>query len=335
MISQRHNYSLSLSKKVLLSVTGTIVVILSLTTFFYLHRSITQMRWAQQEQVSNLAAAFSASNIEALLIRDYPFLETSAENILLSNSDISWVSIKSLDNTTLVEVNKKDIDIKEEVAIFKQQIIYEGKPLGWLQFGLSTTANKRAIIINVIFILGLGLTTLLIVSIILYIVLRKLVLSPVKQLYEFTKEVQAGCLDIQVNVSSNDELGALATAFNEMTKNLKHLMEKEKEFVAQRVLAEAERKKVDESKSINQQLMANEQRLKVSNQKLMAANERIEKSKRELEKKIFELERFEKVTVGRELEMMKLKKRINGLLEELGQAKQYKNLYVKKEQADF
>jgi len=222
MISQRHNYSLSLSKKVLLSVTGTIVVILSLTTFFYLHRSITQMRWAQQEQVSNLAAAFSASNIEALLIRDYPFLETSTENILLSNSDISWVVIKSLDSTTLAEAKKKDIDIKEEAAVFKQRIIYKGEPLGWLEFGLSTTANKRKIIINAVSIVGIGLGSLLIVSIILFIVLRKLVLLPVEQLYGFTNTVRAGRLDTQVKVSSNDELGQLGKSFNRMAQSLQN-----------------------------------------------------------------------------------------------------------------
>ncbi|MCK4826229.1 hypothetical protein KA005_61375, partial [bacterium] len=47
------------------------------------------------------------------------------------------------------------------------------------------------------------------------------------------------------------------------------------------------------------------------------------KTNEELAKNNERLEKFKKITVGRELEMVKLKAEVNGLLERLGEPKKY------------
>lgn len=84
------------------------------------------------------------------------------------------------------------------------------------------------------------------------------------------------------------------------------------------------RTEITERKKMESELDASNQQLKAYNQQLTAANEEIKKSKSQLEKKLYELERFQKITIGRELEMVKLKKRINGFLGELGKPKEYR-----------
>jgi hypothetical protein len=49
----------------------------------------------------------------------------------------------------------------------------------------------------------------------------------------------------------------------------------------------------------------------------------LERAYKELREKSERLERFHKVTVGREMEMVKLKEEINSLLEKLGKPKKY------------
>ena len=62
--------------------------------------------------------------------------------------------------------------------------------------------------------------------------------------------------------------------------------------------------------ALNQQLAAKEQALKATQEKLKT--------------KISDLERFNKIMVGRELEMVKLKEEVNSLLTELGKEIKYK-----------
>jgi PAS domain S-box-containing protein len=75
-------------------------------------------------------------------------------------------------------------------------------------------------------------------------------------------------------------------------------------------------------KSENERLAANQQ-LRAAIQQLKANEQALQKSEEELRQKLAELNRFNKLMVGRELEMVKLKEQINSLLEELGRPKKY------------
>ena len=77
-------------------------------------------------------------------------------------------------------------------------------------------------------------------------------------------------------------------------------------------------------KSANQQLRASEQQLKAANQQLGAKEQALRASQEELKKKMVDLERFNRLMVDREMEMVKLKGEINSLLEKSGQPKKYK-----------
>ena len=93
-------------------------------------------------------------------------------------------------------------------------------------------------------------------------------------------------------------------------REIKRLMQKEKEFAAAAAAADAEKKRAEEL----------EKSYKETQQKTIE----LEKSYKELSEKSERLERFSKVTVGRELEMVSLKKEINSLLKKSGQPKKYK-----------
>ncbi len=81
-------------------------------------------------------------------------------------------------------------------------------------------------------------------------------------------------------------------------------------------------KKLEESRKMidaaNQQLRASEQQLKAGNQQLRAANQQLIASEKQLQDKNLELERFNKITVGRELKMIELKEEIKTLKKEHG-----------------
>jgi methyl-accepting chemotaxis protein len=119
--------------------------------------------------------------------------------------------------------------------------------------------------------------------------------KPISELVAGTKRIAAGDFDSKVAVVSRDELGELASTFNDMVNQLKGLLQKEKELAATAAAAEAEKKRAVE----------------------------LERAYRQLQQKTMDLERFQRLTVGRELEMVKLKEEINTLLQQLGQPKKY------------
>ncbi len=73
-------------------------------------------------------------------------------------------------------------------------------------------------------------STLLLVSIIVFIVVlivmaaTQLLLGPVKRLTTVVKTIAEGDLKAKANIEANDEIGGLAKAFNEMTKNINNLI---------------------------------------------------------------------------------------------------------------
>ncbi len=64
-----------------------------------------------------------------------------------------------------------------------------------------------------------------VVMVTLYYLMRKKVLLPVEDLVHATKQVAKGNLNYQIQPRSNDEMGTLASAFNQMTQDLKKSQE--------------------------------------------------------------------------------------------------------------
>jgi PAS domain S-box-containing protein len=82
----------------------------------------------------------------------------------------------------------------------------------------------------------------------------------------------------------------------------------------------------DELRTLNHQLKQNEQKLKAANQQLAANELALRASQDALTQKVMDLERFNKFMVGRELAMIELKKKINGLLKESGRPPEYEEI---------
>lgn len=150
----------------------------------------------------------------------------------------------------------------------------------WLGFSLKELQHT---IYESLFLNLLVFLPIFILIILVSFFLSKGMIGPVKKLIEGVESIGKGNLGYHIDVKSRDEMGELASAFNQMTIDLKGSREKLEEY----------------SKTLEKQVTERTKEL--------------ERSKKELESKLDELERFSKLSVGRELKMIELKKRVKEL----------------------
>ncbi len=137
---------------------------------------------------------------------------------------------------------------------------------------------------TIVFQIIIASMILIIFAILLSIIFSKTIVTPIVTIKNATKKIIQGNLDYQLNLKSKDEIGELASVFNQMTCDLKKSRVQLEEY----------------SKNL-------ENTIKERTKELQSRNE--------------ELEKFNKLTVGRELRMIDLKKKIKELEEQLQEKK--------------
>ncbi|MCD6148111.1 HAMP domain-containing protein [bacterium] len=178
---------------------------------------------------------------------------------------------------------------------------YQNKTI-WVGFTLASIEKTiRDMWIRDFLITGSGL---LITILILIILLREIV-TPLRKLNRACQKIREGNLKVKVRVRSKTEIGELADTFNKTVENLrksKEALEKEKAGLEVKV-----QERTKELRKLTESL-----------------EEKVKERTKELQKRLVELERFQRLTVGRELRMIELKKEIKKLKKELEKYKDQK-----------
>jgi len=135
---------------------------------------------------------------------------------------------------------------------------------------------------------------ILIFIFIISIFFSQLIVSPIKKLRSGMEIIRKGNLDYRVDIHTNDEIEDLGTAFNQMTEELKkyHSASEESKAILQ-IKVKARTKELEELAE--------------------GLEGKVKDRTKQLEKRLNELEKFHKLTVGREIKMIKLKKEIQKL----------------------
>ncbi|HLB25945.1 MAG TPA: ATP-binding protein [Nitrospirota bacterium] len=123
---------------------------------------------------------------------------------------------------------------------------------GVLAISYSLQPVQRFISLHLYKMAFLFLTTISVMALLIYLLLKRLVSSPIKGMKAAMAQAEGGDLDVLIPVSSEDEIGSLQQSFNNMIARIKglyhentlqqrDLAKKEQELEHQKVLAERRR----------------------------------------------------------------------------------------------
>lgn len=146
-----------------------------------------------------------------------------------------------------------------------------------------------------------------VLAVVIGIYLSKRITKPIIKLRDATREISKGNLDTKITVKSKDEIGDLATSFNQMTSDLKQ---------SKRKLEEYSRTLEDKVKERTTELMTTNMTLRTEITERKRAEEALQKTMRDLK-------RFNRLAVGREHRMIELKREVNDLLHSMGRQQKF------------
>jgi len=173
----------------------------------------------------------------------------------------------------------------------------ENKTVGISRVAISLTeiqGQRRKI-----FKYGSAITFIIILigSLMAYLIATKIT-KPIRLLTRGAEEISKGNLSHRIKTKTKGETKELAKTFNQMADNL-----------------QKSREKLRETKKVLQiQVKARTKELRRLNQEL---EDRVRQRTQELQKRVDELERFHRLTIGREMRMIELKKKIKKLKKKL------------------
>ncbi|GIV98054.1 MAG: hypothetical protein KatS3mg057_2711 [Herpetosiphonaceae bacterium] len=239
------------SKLLRKTLLGDIIIFLILTVSISGFLSWNLYREFTQEYENRgfvISSSIAESSLETFLNRDASTIQATVDQFLDEDGGVHYVFVvdehgEIIAHTFVPSVPEELVRLKDELMAQKQSVIEEGyiinhlnipemgdfmdisSPIlagvaGRVHVGMSKSVINAKIMsaiakeLLIIFVIFLG-------SIIFdYFRVRRVSL-PLRQLTESTAAVAAGDLDRRVEVRSDDELGLLATSFNQMVANLK------------------------------------------------------------------------------------------------------------------
>ncbi|MEF8847493.1 MAG: ATP-binding protein, partial [Candidatus Paceibacterota bacterium] len=336
----------NLTLKILFAVTVVVVVILSALAFLVVSSQRDLLYNSQRNLGMEVAKSLDAridtrekvNNTEALqadtdravrmnptLVEAYIALPQKAnlEIIGSSNQELigEEVSEKSLsvfqDGELLTETfsseDQKMMRVISPVYVGNQRIgVYH------LKFSLKQ-AEQMISKIQKRFIYGI-LAVIPQLIIILYLLLRRTVLSPINKLRKGAEAIESGNLEFRVDLDRRDEVGMLAESFNRMAEKVSDFYENLDEKVEERT-KELEKTK-EKLKNKVSEIRKTKRELEESKKKLEKAQESLKAKVKSRTKKLRELaEKREEIIRRRTKGLRKSRKALMNILEDVEEAK--------------
>ena len=115
---------------------------------------------------------------------------------------------------------------KEELEDYGVDVLKENDLMGVMAIKLSTKSIESGIHVNRALLISTALLTALLIMAGSYLIIRYVIVKPVKHLKEVSDAIAAGQLNVRSEIQTGDEFEDLSHAFNRMLRNLMSMQER-------------------------------------------------------------------------------------------------------------
>ena len=251
-----------LSNRIRTGVLGSLVVTSIVAIGLILHSEHQILRENLDHNGNNLSRIVAAGCLESLIEDDYPYIETYIEEAAKDNPYVSYIEVRKRadgEQKRVAHFGEKPLQDKDGVEIFAapvqmQERGVQADVIGDVEVGLSTERLEKLLADSTWQLLLGAALTFAMLALVLGKVLRRSVLDPVDALSEHASRIGSGDLESPVEPTTDDELGGLALAMNEMRDSLKGSYEEIEREIKEKTEAMLVAQQADKVKS---QFLAN------------------------------------------------------------------------------
>lgn len=213
----------SITHKMLLALLGSTLLVLVFVSgiSYYNQQSNEQHYWSEKRTVIN--SQLSVIFQEPVFAYDKPLIKAILDAVLKDNA---IVSLRVLDHRDKVLAQGISANIKADESFTIPLLWTDKAKIGSVQIGYSHNQVNSRLSSALLEKSTALIVTIILLSIVSIFFLRKIVISPLANLSSVLGDIAQGGGDLtqRIPVKSNDELGALATNFNNFINTVQSIV---------------------------------------------------------------------------------------------------------------
>jgi methyl-accepting chemotaxis protein len=209
----------SLTKKFLIGILLALLLVFTVMGLLINMHERSVLLDDMRSKGENVARILSAISVEPILSFNYAALENQVRYVSAGDADIVFTTVADRDDKTLAKYQREGAE-NSDFLEFTSPILQGNERIGMVRIGFSMTPIRTALRQSQVIILSLSLGTLLLISLIVYLLFRVLAAKPIGRLNAVVERIAGGDLSQTAKSGSGDEIGLLFQSITNMVQRL-------------------------------------------------------------------------------------------------------------------
>ncbi len=211
----------TINKKILIPVLSLAFILLIGLGVFMTQSNRSTMRSMMESKGDGIADIFAKFSTDYFAFFDFQ----DFENIVMAmeaDPDIDHAAFYNSDWEPLTHVEEKSEDFSDLMLVQREIRDKDGNILGYMKIAFKTDRLEKNMRKNIILVTGSLLVALFLFSIGMFVLIRKLITTPIGRTKQMIQALERGHLGTRLNMTQLDEIGQMARSMDSFSESLEY-----------------------------------------------------------------------------------------------------------------